>query len=293
MTADTVIEKVRKLLALATSTNVHEAANAAAAAERLMAEHKLAAADVEARTGEAHDEDIETAEVVEDGRRLISWRDQLVGVLASVNGCQRFSSWKNVEHRAPRCPTTTMLGDRCAFVNGHDGGCSPRAGRGTTRLLLDDVVFVTSVRCFKVVGRASDAQAVAYLFRYLANEINRLCERDGKGAGKAFANSFRHGAVATISARLNEEKKAREAAFRSTAKAGDKRSGVALMVVDRDALAVKDYMKENFPKLHTYRIGGASDAGGYNAGKQAAHEISLPGNNKGLGVAAKQIGGKS
>ena len=46
-----VAEKVRKLLALATSSNVHEAANAAAQAQKLMQEHKLTAADVAADDG--------------------------------------------------------------------------------------------------------------------------------------------------------------------------------------------------------------------------------------------------
>lgn len=42
-----IIERVRKLLALATSSNEHEAALAAAHAQRLLAEHNLAMADIE------------------------------------------------------------------------------------------------------------------------------------------------------------------------------------------------------------------------------------------------------
>ena len=41
-----ILDRVRKLLALSTSSNVNEAANAAAAAQRLMLEHRLTEADV-------------------------------------------------------------------------------------------------------------------------------------------------------------------------------------------------------------------------------------------------------
>jgi len=43
---DKILDRVKKLLALSTSSNVNEAANAAAAAQRLMLEHKLTEADV-------------------------------------------------------------------------------------------------------------------------------------------------------------------------------------------------------------------------------------------------------
>ena len=43
---DKILDRVKKLLALSTSSNVNEAANAAAAAQRLMLEHRLTEADV-------------------------------------------------------------------------------------------------------------------------------------------------------------------------------------------------------------------------------------------------------
>ena len=47
MEANPIIEKIRKLLALANSSNEHEAALAAAHAQRLLSEHNLAMADIE------------------------------------------------------------------------------------------------------------------------------------------------------------------------------------------------------------------------------------------------------
>lgn len=46
-----IAERIRRLLALTASSNVHEAAAAAAEAQRLMQAHKLSAADVEAEDG--------------------------------------------------------------------------------------------------------------------------------------------------------------------------------------------------------------------------------------------------
>ena len=43
-----IIEKIKKLLALANSSNEHEAALAASHAQRLLSEHNLAMADIEA-----------------------------------------------------------------------------------------------------------------------------------------------------------------------------------------------------------------------------------------------------
>lgn len=47
METNPIIEKIRKLLALANSTNEHEAALAASHAQRLLSEHNLAMADIE------------------------------------------------------------------------------------------------------------------------------------------------------------------------------------------------------------------------------------------------------
>ena len=49
METNPIIEKIQKLLALANSSNEHEAALAAAHAQRLLSEHNLAMADVEAK----------------------------------------------------------------------------------------------------------------------------------------------------------------------------------------------------------------------------------------------------
>ena len=81
-----VMAKISKLLALAKSANVNEAANAAAAAQRLMDEHRRAAADLAASTPTAAGG---IGESSFDGRldgKLVAWRCHLATVIANHNG---------------------------------------------------------------------------------------------------------------------------------------------------------------------------------------------------------------
>ncbi len=90
MTYDaTLLDRVRKLLALATSPNVHEAAAAAALAQTLIARHRLerwldaaeaVAADAEPIT-DARDTPLEVS------KRLRTWKTVLATALAEANGC--------------------------------------------------------------------------------------------------------------------------------------------------------------------------------------------------------------
>lgn len=64
MTRERVIEKVRKLLALSSSSNQHEAALAAAHAQRLLAEHNLSMSELELQEEGAGEVAIEVAKTV-------------------------------------------------------------------------------------------------------------------------------------------------------------------------------------------------------------------------------------
>lgn len=89
MPDEAVLDRVRKLLALATSPNVHEAAAAAARAQRLIEQHRLEGW-LAAEQAEHDDPDpIEDArdEPLETARRIRKWKLVLAGGLADVNGC--------------------------------------------------------------------------------------------------------------------------------------------------------------------------------------------------------------
>ena len=115
MPDEAALDRVRKLLALATSPNVHEAAAAAARAQRLIEQHRLeswlaaedAARDDPDPIEDARDEPLEVA------RRLRKWKLVLANGLAEVNGCVAYTL------RAPDGQRLALVGrsrDRAAVV---------------------------------------------------------------------------------------------------------------------------------------------------------------------------------
>ncbi len=90
---DVILDRVRKLLALATSPNAHEAAAAAALAQTLIARHRLqqwldadaVAADEAEAIDDARDEPLDVA------RKPRSWKVALATTLADANGCVAYT----------------------------------------------------------------------------------------------------------------------------------------------------------------------------------------------------------
>ena len=79
-----VIEKIKKLLALANSSNEHEAALAAGHAQRLLAEHNLAMADIEASHRPDKADKVETAV----SKTLPKWMRHLSAGVSDAFDCQ-------------------------------------------------------------------------------------------------------------------------------------------------------------------------------------------------------------
>lgn len=79
-----IIEKIKKLLALSKSSNEHEAALAAAHAQRLLSEHNLAMTDVEAGREAGAAEKVET----DSAKTLPKWVWRLLGGVQAAFDCQ-------------------------------------------------------------------------------------------------------------------------------------------------------------------------------------------------------------
>ena len=79
-----IIEKIKKLLALANSSNEHEAALAASHAQRLLSEHNLAMADIEAAHRPDKADRVETAAA----KSLPKWMRHLSAGVSSAFDCQ-------------------------------------------------------------------------------------------------------------------------------------------------------------------------------------------------------------
>ena len=87
------LARVRKLLALATSPNPHEAALAAARAQALIEAHRLQAwIEAERREEEDPDPIVDARdEPLEVARRLRKWKVVLASTLADANGCLAYT----------------------------------------------------------------------------------------------------------------------------------------------------------------------------------------------------------
>jgi hypothetical protein len=93
------LARVRKLLALATSPNPHEAALAAARAQALIEAHRLQAwLDAERREEEDPDPIVDAqGEPLEVGRRIRKWKVVLASTLAEANGCMAYTRGRGKE----------------------------------------------------------------------------------------------------------------------------------------------------------------------------------------------------
>ena len=87
MTSDP-LDKVRKLLALARSSNVHEAAAAAARAQEIIERYRL---DALLGAEQAAESDPVEDEVLETARRQRRWKAVLAARLAEANGCLAYT----------------------------------------------------------------------------------------------------------------------------------------------------------------------------------------------------------
>jgi len=88
-----ILERVRKLLALAGSPNVHEAASAAAAAQALIVAHRLEGMLDAREAGSAADDITDGREApLEKARRPRRWKVSLAVGLAEANGCIAYSA---------------------------------------------------------------------------------------------------------------------------------------------------------------------------------------------------------
>lgn len=81
MTRERIIERVRKLLALSNSSNEHEAALAAAHAQRLLAEHNLAMSELEMQEEGAGEVELQVA------RTVPKWLSSLFATVANAFDC--------------------------------------------------------------------------------------------------------------------------------------------------------------------------------------------------------------
>lgn len=233
-----IVDKVRKLLRLADSPNVHEAATAATQAQRIMDEHRIeeAVLALVSAQEQARADDVITDhsdKPLDTMGRFVGWKTDLADAIARANGCR-------------------------AFFRRHGDG----EYKGKVSII--------------VVGRESDRQAVEYLFAYLVREIGRLCRRSQrrKGRSASWGANFRHGAVHVIARRLKQERIRLWRELREKAP-GDElcRIGEAIDLVRRQGSDVERWITKHMnvgdePRENTHRWNPLAFASGMLQGKR-------------------------
>lgn len=98
-------ERIRRLLALSESSNVHEAAAAAAKAQELMSKHQIDQAELAEQAGEV-DEPLLEEDLQVFGRNMVAWEALLGGAVAEANGCDAYNQvWRDETGRQVRAMT--------------------------------------------------------------------------------------------------------------------------------------------------------------------------------------------
>ena len=138
-----------------------------------------------------------------------------------------------------------------------------------------------------IVGSATNAGTVRYLYAYCVREVDRLASQK-RGNGRTWLNNYRHGCVDAIHTAIREERDAVRSKLREEAVS---ETGSALMVID-NALAAIDqesvdstsYMNSR-NNLHSVSSNSAYDPGARDAGRRDGVTI-YPGANSRTAVGA-------
>ena len=237
---EAVLVRIKKLLALATSSNPNEAALAASKAQALLTQHNIAMAQVEAVDLRKEGVDrFDWADVVFPSNKSTQWRSTLFGAVAETTYC------------------------KCWIEKVRTGGKYDSIGRWKAG----------TIRKATIIGRPSDVEVAKYLFIYLANAIQREAASHAKAEARPWVKgeaahlraSFLKGMATVVHHRLMTEwKEARQNAEATN----------ALVVVREGELT--DWMEKHnikFSKSKNYFRG--ADAASYYAGAAAGRDLSL------------------
>lgn len=232
--------KAVKLLRLAQSSNPHEAALAASRAQELMDRHKL--------TGLSADLDPDAAANAEP---IADFKADLM-----EGGSHVLDTWKC------RLAMTVARQNECK-VYGH--------------VSLD--ARGRKVKGFAIIGRASDAQTVRYLYAWLAREVDRLTDQLCAGYGRVYRNNFRIGCAETVCARLEAARQETVAAVKTEAQAAGSLALVrverALVRRERQLAAVEAWAKSHLKLRSGGRRSYTADPSAREAGRQAGHRVAM------------------
>jgi len=171
---------------------------------------------------------------------------------------------------------------------------------GSWRYRLGDVLaeangvkVYKSGKSLKVIGRASDVQAVRYLFGFCLREIDRIAKARAAGNGRTWANNFRIGCVDAIREAIKKEREAQREQMRGAvadANALVKLDSAIAKIDSRHAQAWA--LGREKLRLRTFWSGsGRVDPSARAQGREAGRGIYPAGGVRRLGSGHRRIGG--
>jgi hypothetical protein len=234
-------ERVRKLLRLAHSPNVNEAATAAAFAQELMVRYRLESIASE-NADHIVDEPIAAYlhEALESSKRLRAWKIELAAVLAASHACRIFvgESQRNVDPENPQ----------------------------SKRESVEQII---------VVGRRTDFENLREFYEPLVKMVESLTRAHGAGRDRKWCDGFRFGVVATLRDRLREANAKAESEACARPALGETTQGLVLRARVRERLeVVSSWMEENL-RLTRGKAGPKVLVAAYDHGRLAGQSLAL------------------
>lgn len=243
---DKILDRVRKLLALAERAgSPEEAGTAYATAQKLIAQHALS------------DEQVRVARLRETGGPV---DEPIISSLIYVSPVPQMPTWLGI------------LGGCIADVNGCDVVISNMYQPEVRK----------RVRMLKGWGRASDLAMVKELLRIISGQIEALCDVS-PFSGRTARNNFRLGAVSVVCDRLRVAAREARKAIEATAAQQDAGAPAAISEVTALALRTLDNrhalataaMRKACPNLTTRSSSARSDHAARSAGRAAGARVGI------------------
>jgi hypothetical protein len=250
-----IIDRVQKLLALSKSSNPHEAANAAALADKLIQKHQLTEAElVASNNAEVAERPDQYKDPIYSTARRTAWKSHLASNLARHYDCAVF----------------IQTGYREKKTESKNPFARYKAANKESAYML--------------VGRKEDCELAIYMFSWITNEIERLAKENAYGKGHQYSQTYCEGAGAGVMEKIRSEKEA----FRAEAQKEGK--GAAIVLLDRKAIESSEKLNNLYPKLRvTNALSGArsKDASAYSSGYSAGKNMNVA---RGMGGKASSGG---
>lgn len=245
---DKFLDKVRKVLALTTSPNEHEAARAMERVQAMLAEHNLTMSDV---ATESEPEDEVIVDGLDDLYESVPWMKQLCSSVASLYFCRGFFSYVYKDR-----PNSKVTGRR-------------KSGKPLAYRRMDK---------FSFVGAPHNAAVAKMMFAYLVETVRRLAREGAKTVPQNEKSKYQTSFKAACANRLAHRIWVR---IQDT-KAGKVKTegGTNLPAVIYDDLErkVQAYMDKEFGNMRSHKVKvTASHYKGVMDGRDAGDRISLDG----------------